>query len=514
MNLREKTIKNNFKFFGSISICYGILFAFCMYRNLFGATFLLYTAVTVGVLVLFLNKVEIKVKQITMLYFFLILLCGISTCITSNKLLQWINWCCILGLLIMAMLRQFFDESRWNIEAYMMNATVLLFTTVCCSFLPLAETKKFAFRNSESKETNKSGYYIIIGILGAIGILFLILPLLISSDLIFRQLFGQFIGLFKLEKIGPNLWTACGIMITAFIGFVLIYSFFYASCHVNFSKEKMRVFAKCNAMMGISFASVVGGIYLLYSGIQIVYLFFGREGKLPVGITYSEYARSGFWQLVAVAMLNIIIVLVCMYLFEENKYLKWLLTVICGCTFIMTASAAYRMYLYVKAYHLTFLRLLVFWALLVLTIIMCGVVVSIYRNNFRLVHFLVMVSVCGYLIFSFARPDYIIAKYNVSHMDQMRVSDLNYMLYGLSLDATPVIADIEAEDLYTGAYHENLTEAKGQMYSYFRSVSENNEGIYFRRANYSRIQAKRAADAYLAEHETDKELSEMYKSIY
>lgn len=512
MNDREQFIKANFRYFGSISILYGILFAFCMYRNLFGATFLIYAAATVGVLVLFLGKIEMKLKRAAALYFAGVILCGISTCITSSCMLQWLNWCCVIGLLVLAMLRQFFDESRWNIISYVLNASVLFFTTIGYSFLPASETKRYAQKGKIKKDRRMK--LVFTGIAAALGTLVIILPLLISSDMIFRGLFERFTGMFRMEKILPNLWTICGIVFTAFVGFALIYAFFYASCHAKFPAERERIIPRCPAMTGISFAAVIGGIYMFYCGVQIVYLFFGSEGKLPPGITYSEYARAGFWQLAAVAFLNIVMVLACMYLFEENRILKALLALICGLTFIMTASAAYRMYLYVAAYHLTFLRLLVFWALFILTVIMGGVVLGIYRKHFPLVRYMITVSVCGYLVFSFARPDYVTAKYNVDHMAVIGEDDLDYMLYGLSLDVSAVISEIEVNDTYAKDDMELQGIVKGQLYGYFRTISENNEGIYLRKANYSRIRAKQTADEYLEQHSEDVVYDRYYYSEY
>ena len=508
MNYKEQTIRANFKFFGGISILYGLLFAFCMYRNLFGATFLVYAIATVYVLVLFIRKVDLKIKKETKIYYMLIIICGMSTCITSNKPLQFLNWCCVIGLLIVSMLGQFFNKSNWDIPSYLVNSVILFVTTIGYSFLPIKETGNFI--KKEEHRDNKKVSFIIIGVLVALGSLLIILPLLISSDMIFRKVFESLTGWLSFAKIVPSIQTALGIFITALLGFVLIYGFFYASCRVDFSGERQRIVERCHPIIGISFSAVIGAIYLLYSAIQIVYLFFGNAGSLPEGITYSQYAREGFWQLVAVAALNIIIVMLCMYLFEENKYLKVLLTVISGCTFIMMASAAYRMYLYVSIYHLTFLRLLVFWFLLILALIMGGVIVSIYKKGFQLVRYIILTSVCGYLIFSMARPDYQIAKYNMEHIQDMRAEDLSYMMHGLSLDAAPVIAE-KAYDYLSGDDNYNM---KGQLYDYFRTISNNNQEIYFRKANYSRIKAKTAADIYIEEHAEDSIYSAYYYGDY
>ena len=103
-------------------------------------------------------------------------------------------------------------------------------------------------------------------------------------------------------------------------------------------------------------------VYLVYCGIQVIYLFM-RRGALPEGYTYSSYAHEGFFQLVFVCMINIVLVLLCRKYSADNLVLKSLLCLISACTYVLIASAAYRMYLYIDAYKLTFLRLYVLWAL-------------------------------------------------------------------------------------------------------------------------------------------------------
>ena len=118
LNDKEQIIKNNYIFFGGISLLYGIVFAFCTYRNLFGATFVLTALSTVAVLTIFLKKINLKVKKETKIYFTSLILCGISTCFTANILIQFFNWCWLIVLLMMAMLSQFFEERQWNVFSY------------------------------------------------------------------------------------------------------------------------------------------------------------------------------------------------------------------------------------------------------------------------------------------------------------------------------------------------------------------------------------------------------------
>lgn len=67
-----------------------------------------------------------------------------------------------------------------------------------------------------------------------------------------------------------------------------------------------------------------------------------------------------------------------------NRILKVIMTVFSCCTFIMIASSAMRMILYVQTYQLTFLRVLVLWALVVISLLLIGCMVTVYRTDFPL----------------------------------------------------------------------------------------------------------------------------------
>jgi hypothetical protein len=103
----------------------------------------------------------------------------------------------------------------------------------------------------------------------------------------------------------------------------------------------------------------------------------------------------------------------------------------------MVASSAFRMTLYVQNYQLSFLRILVFWTLAVIALFLAGVLVLIYKPDFPLFRYgLVVFSVC-YLLLSFGRPDYWIASYNLS--EAAAEPDYWYVSI-LSTDAAPAIA--------------------------------------------------------------------------
>ncbi|MCR5440531.1 MAG: DUF4173 domain-containing protein, partial [Lachnospiraceae bacterium] len=152
--------------------------------------------------------------------------------------------------------------------------------------------------------------------------------------------------------------------------------------------------------------------------------------------TYAEYAHEGFYQLLAVTILNLILVSFCKKHFADNKVLKAILLIISVCTYVMIASSALRMYLYVGVYGLSHLRVYVLWLLVILTVWTTILIIGIFRENipyFRIIT--VFVSV-WYLVFAFSMPDKWITAYDLSLKNVP--TDLVYEVYP---DAAPILKE-------------------------------------------------------------------------
>ena len=130
---------------------------------------------------------------------------------------------------------------------------------------------------------------------------------------------------------------------------------------------------------------------------------------------------------------------------------------------------------------------------------MGGVIISIYMKKFPLFQYIVAVVSVFYISLSFLRPDTIVAKYNITHMDEASCENVFYLLYNTSWDAVPEIAKLDKKVDLTKIKNENEFFEE-QIKNYFIYVSEENNDIYFRKANYSRIKAKLVADRWLEEH--------------
>ena len=115
--------------------------------------------------------------------------------------------------------------------------------------------------------------------------------------------------------------------------------------------------------------------------------------------------------------------------------------------------------------------------------------VSIYRNKFRLFKYVMAVVACSYILFSFARVDFVIASYNLAHTEEAAMVDLRYLTNRLSTDATPAIANFDWDSVTCEFHHERLTIDLERYYN--RILRQDNSG---RRWNLSMHLAQRMAE--------------------
>jgi hypothetical protein len=112
---------------------------------------------------------------------------------------------------------------------------------------------------------------------------------------------------------------------------------------------------------------VVDAVFATFVGLQIAYLFGGQSTLVAAGLTYSDYARRGFFELVAAACLAgaVAVVLEATVARRSRSYLAALLALL-GLTAVVLVSAALRLRLYQDAYGWTELRLYVLTAIVAL----------------------------------------------------------------------------------------------------------------------------------------------------
>jgi len=116
--------------------------------------------------------------------------------------------------------------------------------------------------------------------------------------------------------------------------------------------------------------------------------------------------------------------------------------------------------------------------------------VSMYRRSFPLFRYIVAVVSVMYILLAFSRPDAAVLRYNLGHVQEKRAEDLEYFL-SRSLDCAPEIAKVDLDG------YDDRERLEREIDVYFLRIAEEYDDVFLRKANYSEIRAKLAADEYL-----------------
>lgn len=190
--------------------------------------------------------------------------------------------------------------------------------------------------------------------------------------------------------------------------------------------------------------ALLDALFLAFVIVQIRYLF-GGAGlvEAATGMTYAEYARRGFFELVTVCALVLPVLLVLQALVGEEtrgrRPFRLLATTLLGLLLVVIASAIQRMRLYQEAYGLTEQRLYVTAFMVWVTVSLLWFGITVLRGRESRFAFGALVAGFATLaVLNLMNPDALIARSNLAHAQATGRLDGAY-LSQLGPDAAPVL---------------------------------------------------------------------------
>ncbi|MCI0405897.1 MAG: DUF4173 domain-containing protein [candidate division Zixibacteria bacterium] len=302
---------------------------------------------------------------------------------------------------------------------------------------------KIKWDEIQSEGWRKNALPIGRGLLIALPIVLLFGGLLMAADAVFEGMVKKIINIEIAEEIlkhifftGLGAWIAGGIL------------------HGIFLSKEIRLpenpLSRSLVIGNTETTIALGLLNLLFLGfvlVQFRYLFGGANlVEITPGLTYAEYARRGFFELVTAAGLVLPMLLGWHWLLpKENPKSKKLFQVLAGAMiallFVIMFSAVKRMRLYQSEYGLTEQRLYatVFMGWLAAVFVWFGL--TVLRN--RRERFMFGAVVAGFVaIFALQalNPDNLIVRTNVSLAQTGKEFDVDYPAT-LSDDALPAIVE-------------------------------------------------------------------------
>jgi hypothetical protein len=190
--------------------------------------------------------------------------------------------------------------------------------------------------------------------------------------------------------------------------------------------------------------AVIDALFLAFVAVQLRYLFGGADLVSLTGMSYSEYARRGFFELVTVAALSLPLLLLADWSLDQAdrsrvRHFRLLAGLMLLLLDVMLASALFRMRLYTAEYGLTELRFYTTAFMGWLVLVFGWFAATVLRG--RRSRFGPGALAGGFLVLlalNLVNPDAMMARTNVARAAAGRPFDVAYAAR-LSADALPTL---------------------------------------------------------------------------
>ena len=504
-----------------LSILHSILF----YGQDFGVSVVLFT-LPMLLLIIYSLVSKNKVKNEKAFWLTIpIVMISASYALFNNVFLSIINFFAILGLTTTMIVWAVYDKLKFT------EMFVKFFVMIFAPIGHIWESVKVIYGSIFKREykvpvikESKVLRQIFIGLLISVPLLILILALLISADTMFAQILGP---------IKEVLASIINIKFLSSIYFriilsilLLIYIVAFICTVLRFDTETKKVESKGIMLQNITVntvLTVLNVVYLLFSIVQFAYLFTNLGASAD--FDYATYARTGFFQLMVVTLINFGIILLTSINKKETStgvsiYTKIMNSFLIIFTAIMIVSSFLRMYLYEQEYGYTFLRLLVYFILVTELIATIPTFVYVYNRKMNLLKYYVAIFAVMLVVMNFCDVDRTIARKNVDrYIAKQNVSienvdqeneeqdkastsklialkrkeevDFDY-LKGLSIDAAPEILR-----LYNNTQDSLLKNKIETYFKYSTKYKNISEKRNFQEFNLGIYQAKKVVENFV-----------------
>jgi len=292
---------------------------------------------------------------------------------------------------------------------------------------------------------------VLRGMLLALPVLLVFIALLHSADLVFAATVDRALSWLNLSVFAE--WMA-RIAVVLFSAIFLLGAITAAMKDAQDWKPLGQDRTILSPFLGITETTVVIAavdlLFAVFVSIQFRYLFGGEANITSAGFTYSEYARRGFGELVAVAFLTMALILVLANWTKiESKRQRWTLAglsgVLVGLVGAILASALVRLLLYENAYGFTRLRTYTHVAILWMGVLFATFLALLLAGQLRRLPLAAVVGALGFAItLNVINVDAFVVQQNGGRLEQSGEIDLEYLMW-LSEDADPALVRLAGE---------------------------------------------------------------------
>ncbi|MBD5383694.1 MAG: DUF4173 domain-containing protein [Ruminococcaceae bacterium] len=287
----------------------------------------------------------------------------------------------------------------------------LLISVMLRPFENFTRQPKSAFSIFRGRSRSKNVLYALLGLLMAAPLTIVVVLLLIRSDELFAS------SMEDLAKHLPNFsfsvfWELLFAIPIAMYIFGAVFSMRGAAPAHNESAPSYRFAPPIVAYFAVTPICI---FYLIY----IITQFGNIADALEKTLNYSEFARRGFFELCAIAVINLgVIVLVQTFTRRKENDVKPLplrvYTVIISLfTLLIIATAITKMLMYIGEYGMTLLRVYTSWFMVLLAVIFV-LIIALQMRDYAIWRAMFAAFTLMFALLCFGDLEGMIARYNIS----------------------------------------------------------------------------------------------------
>ncbi|MFA9560564.1 DUF4153 domain-containing protein [Evansella sp. AB-rgal1] len=377
-------------------------------------------------------------KRISGLIFFSIMALALMYFIFSNPVFNIINYA-LLPLLVYVHTNLLTSpiDLHWHkptFYLYMKSKTKKFFSA--SNTIMTVTTKKL--RRNVGDSTYGNAKKIGIGLIFAAPLLFIVINLLFLADAQFANLLLSIPELL-LQMNTSFFWDLIRILLLFFVFFC----FFKVIGKRTVIMEYERINEEKKNWDTVVVSTVLitlNLIYLLFTIVQFQYFFSGGSTGT---LTYAEYARRGFFELMTVTIINYVTLATTLRFSKKGpaSFVKIQLTLLILFSSIMLTSAFMRLMMYEQAFGYTYQRIFAHAFMVYLIVIFAFTLVKVWAYRLSLARFYILFTLLFYLGLNVINIDSIIVEKNIERYEATGKIDIEY-LGSLSYSAVPALVEL------------------------------------------------------------------------
>lgn len=313
---------------------------------------------------------------------------------------------------------------------------------------------KIAFSVFRERSRSKKVMYALLGLVIAMPLTFVVVLLLMSSDELFSDTMRSFTE--HLPSLSPSLfWELVFAVPVAMYLFDTLFSIRKAAPEHSDIAPRYRVFPSIAAYFTVTPICV---FYLIY----IITQFVNIANAIEKTLDYSAFARRGFFELCAIAVINLAVIVLIQTFTKRNEFdikplaLRVYTIMISLFTLLIIATAITKMLMYIGEYGMTLLRVYTSWFMILLALIFV-LIIALQIRDYKIWRAIFATFAAMLAILCFGNFEGTIARYNISAYQSGKLSELDISeFYELGLPAVKPAAELLESGALSGHEEKQL----------------------------------------------------------